>query len=270
MLSKIFGGAAESGNERSGETILHPDELEKIGTEGDQMRVLLGIIFSLLALAACLGCQKASGEQATGEPKGGQDARVEARAGGEGGAMARVGDDGGVVARAGDGAVARAGAAVARAGGRAEARVGDAVTKAESRAESQIQSSGDGGKVREATLEIEGDPGTGFSGTCTIGDEEREVSGQVPERFVFELDGQRLECEIHKQSTGTMNVVVDADGVDHVLRTDSRRATVRIVYSGQGYSSSIQSSSGSSGQIINSSSSSHSSSIVSSSSTRTR
>ena len=131
-------------------------------------------------------------------------------------------------------------------------------------------SSGDGGNVREATLEIEGDPGTGFSGTCTIGDEEREVSGQVPERFVLELDGQRLECEIHKQSTGTMNVVVDADGVDHVLRTDSRRATVRIVYSDQGYSSSIQSSGGSSGQIINSSSSSHSSSIVSSSSTRTR
>ena len=200
---------------------------------------------SLLTLAACVGCQQAIGEQPAREPEGGREVKAEACA---------------------DDAVARAGDAVARAEGRAEARAGDAVAKAESRAESHIASSGDGGKVREATLEIEGDPGTGFSGTCTIGDEEREVSGQVPERFVFEVNGQKLECEISKQSTGTMNVVLDAGGVDHAQRTDSRRATMRIVYSGEGYSSSIQSSVGPSGQIINS----HSSSIVSSSSTRTR
>jgi hypothetical protein len=171
-----------------------------------------------------------------------------------------------VVARAGDGAVARAGDAVARAEAGAEARAGDAVAKAESRAESHIESSGDEGRVREAALEIEGDPGTEFSGTCTIGDEEREVSGQVPWRFVFELDGQKLECEIHKQSTGAMNIVLDVGGADYAQRTNSRLATVRIVYSGEGYSSSVQSSAGSSSQIINS----HSSSIVSSSSTRTR
>jgi hypothetical protein len=88
----------------------------------------------------------------------------------------------------------------------------------------------------------------------------------VPGRFVFKLEGQKLECEIHKQSTGAMNVVLDAGGSDNVQQTNSRRATVRIVYSGEGYSSSVQSSAGSSSQIINS----HSSSIVSSSSTRTR
>ncbi len=118
----------------------------------------------------------------------------------------------------------------------------------------------------EATLKIEGDPGTGFSGTCTIGDEVRELSGQVPGSFVFKLDGQKLECEIHKQSTGAMNVVLEADGSSNVQQTNSRRATVRIVYSGEGFSSSVQSSIVTSGQIINS----HSSSIVSSSSTRTR
>ena len=205
-----------------------------------KIQALLALI-SLLTLAACVGCQQAAGEQPAREPEGGQNDRVEARA-------------------------ADGGGAGARAVGRAEARAGDAVAKAESRAESHKESSGDSGKRQEATLEVEGDPGTGFTGTCTIGDEEREVSGQVPERFVFEVNGQKLECEISKQSTGTMNIVLDAGGVDHVQRTNSRRATVRIVYSGEGYSSSIQSSVGSSGQIINS----HSSSIVSSSSTRTR
>ena len=212
---------------------------------GGKIQALLALI-SLLTLAA--GCQQAIGEQTAREPEGRQDARVEARAV----------DEGGAVARAGDGAVARAEAG-------AEARAGDAAV-AESRAESHIESSQDGGKVREATLEIEGDPGTGFSGTCTIGDEEREVSGQVPERFVFEVNGQKLECEISKQSAGAMNIVLDAGGADYVQRTNSRRVTVRIVYSGVGYSSSIQTSIGSSSQIINS----HSSSIVSSSSTRIR
>jgi hypothetical protein len=191
---------------------------------------LLALI-SLLALAAGVGCQQASGEQTAREPQGGEDRRAESRAGEEGGA-------------------------VARASGHQEVRVGDAVTKdREGKAES-----------RKATLEIEGDPGTGFSGTCTVGDEEREVGGQVPERFVFELDGQKLVCQISKQSTGTMNIVLDAGRADYVQRTDSRRTTVRIVYSGQGYSSSIQSSIGSSRQTINSGSSS----IVSSSSTRIR
>jgi hypothetical protein len=215
---------------------------------GGKIRTLLATI-SLLALVACTGCQQAIGEQTTRESEGRRDLKVEARVGGEGG----------VVARAGDGAVARAEAG-------AEARAGDAVAKAESRAESHIESSGDRGKVREATLEIEGDPGTGFSGKCTIGDKERQISGQVPERFVFELNGQKLECEISKQSPGTMNVVLAAGGADYVQSTNSRPATVRIVYSGVGYSSSIQSSIGSSRQTINS----RSSSIVSYSSTRTR
>jgi hypothetical protein len=186
-------------------------------------------LISLLALAAGVGCQQASGEQTAREPEGGQDSRTEARADAEGGA-------------------------VARASGHQEVRVGDAVTKGrdgEGKAES-----------RKATLEIEGDPGTGFSGKCTVGNEEREIRGQVPERFVFELDGRKLECEISKQSTGTMNVDLDAGGADYVQRTDSRRTTVRIFYSGQGYSSSIQSSIGTSRQTINSGSSS----IVSSSS----
>jgi hypothetical protein len=90
------------------------------------------------------------------------------------------------------------------------------------------------GSARETTttLEIAGDRGTRFSGTCTVGNEEREIGGRVPERFVHELDGRKLECEIRKQSPGAMNIVLDAGDVDYVQRTDS----------GQGFSSSIQSS----------------------------
>ncbi len=212
-------------------------------SRGGKTRALI-VLISLLALASSAGCQQASGEQTTGGPEGGQEGKAEVRTGGEGGAAARAGDAG------------------ARVGGDAEARAGDAVAEAESQTESRVERSGDGGNVREVALEVEGDPGTGFSGKCTIGNEQREIGGRVPERFIFELDGQKLECEISKQSAGAMNIVLDAGGADYVQRTDSRRATVSIVYSRRGYSSSIQSSIGSSRQTINAGSSS----IVSSSS----
>jgi hypothetical protein len=202
-------------------------------------QVLLALI-SLLTLAACAGCQQAIGEQTAREPESGQDGRAEARADDEGGAVARV-------------------------SGHQEVRIGDGVTRERDR-EGKTENRKAKEDAREATLEIEGAPGTGFSGTCTLGDKEREVSGQVPERFVFEVNGQKLECEISKQSRGAMNIVLDAGGADYVQRTNSRQATVRILYSRQGYSSSIQSSIGSSSQTINSGSSS----IVSSSSTRIR
>jgi hypothetical protein len=234
--------------------------------------ILAVILSSLLTLAVCAGCDQAGGEQATGEPQSKQeskqDASAEARAGDaeadagsnegdEGDAVAQAGDEGGAVARAGDGgAVARAGDAVARAGGGAKARAGDAAT-GEGDAAAAVSSGGERNArgAREAALEIGGDSGTEFSGRCTVGDEENEIQGQVPGRFVFDLDGRKLECEIHKQSTGAMKIVLDAGGADYVQRTDSRRATIRIVYSGEGYSSSIHSSSGSTSQEISSDSS---------------
>lgn len=210
--------------------------------------ILAVILSSLLILAACAGCEQAGGEQATGEPESKQDASAETRAGdAEADAGSNADDKGGAVARAGD--------AVARAGGGAEARAGDA--EAGNAAAAAVSSGGERNArgAREATLEIGGDPGTEFSGRCAVANEEKKIRGQVPERFGFDLDGRKLECEIHKQSTGAMNIVLDAGGADYVQRTDSRRATVRIAYSGEGYSSSIQSSSGSTSQEISSDSS---------------
>jgi len=38
IISGLFGSVAESGGESSGETILRPGELERIGTDEDPMR----------------------------------------------------------------------------------------------------------------------------------------------------------------------------------------------------------------------------------------
>jgi hypothetical protein len=56
-----------------------------------------------------------------------------------------------------------------------------------------------------ARLEIKGSPGIEFSGSCTIGDEEsREIGGEVPKSFTYELEGRSLDCEI--SSDGELQV----------------------------------------------------------------
>ncbi|HEX2521229.1 MAG TPA: hypothetical protein VHP35_03825, partial [Terriglobia bacterium] len=106
----------------------------------------------------------------------------------------------GVVVRAGNSAV------VARAG-QAVVQVGDLKTAKGEGANSSAPSG-------EVTLKIEGSPGTEFSGTCIVGGKEKKVSGRVPKRFIYELDGQPLECEISKQSSnsGQMKVEFSAGG----------------------------------------------------------
>ncbi len=49
----------------------------------------------------------------------------------------------------------------------------------------------------QARLEIKGSPGTEFSGSCAIGDEEsEEIGGEVPKSFTYDLKGRSLDCEI--------------------------------------------------------------------------
>jgi hypothetical protein len=218
-------------------------------------KIPLALIFLLLTLAVCAGCQQASGKQSTGEPKSEQRGRDEARAEDTEVAAEKAS---GVAARAGDGAETRA-----------DVSIEGVDQGASSHLKARAQSTATKGSAREATLEIAGDPGIRFYGTCTVGDEEREIGGRAPERFVYELDGRKLECEIRKQSPGVMNIVLDAGDVDYVQRTDSRQVTARIAYSGQGFSSSIQSST-SSGSTNQTNVSQSSSTIVSSSSKNSR
>jgi hypothetical protein len=150
----------------------------------------------------------------------------------------------GVVVRAGNSAVvARAGEAVVRVGGFKTAKAEGADASAPS---------------GEVTLNIEGSPGTEFSGTCIVGDEEKKkVSGRVPKRFIYELDGQRLECEIRKQSSnsGEMKVEFSAGGqTNSVQQTSTQGGSLTLRYDGHGSTALVSSSTSVSGDQANSTS----------------
>jgi hypothetical protein len=150
----------------------------------------------------------------------------------------------GVVVRAGNSAVvARTGEAVVRVGGFKTPKGEGADATAPS---------------REVTLKIEGSPATKFSGTCIIGGKvEKKFSGRVPKRFIFELDGQRLECEIRKQSsnTGQMEVAFSAqDHTNSVQQTSTQDGSITLRYDGHGSTSLVTSSTSVSGDQANSTS----------------
>ena len=126
---------------------------------------------------------------------------------------------------------------------------------------------GGGGSGREVTLSIEGDPGTGFSGTCSVGDEENELSGQVPESYGYDLEGQQLECEIRQEGAGSLKILLTGPGDRIEQQINNPGGTISLAYSENGVSSSTSSSGSSSSvnQVVsNSSGGSSSSSSVSS------
>lgn len=127
-----------------------------------------------------------------------------------------------------------------------------------------------GGKSsgQEVTLRLEGDPGTEFSGVCSVGGEEEELDGQVPESFVYELNGQELECEIRKGTdAGNLTVLLTAPGNNIVQQTSTPGGTINLMFSENGVSSSTSSaSSNSANQVVSSSVNSGSSSSSSASS----
>ena len=147
------------------------------------------------------------------------------------------------VVRAGNSAVvARAGENVVRVGGLNTAKGESADATAPS------------GKV---TLKIEGGPATEFSGTCIVGGEEKKVSGRVPKRFIYELDGQPLECEIRKQSSnsGEMKVEFSAgDDTNSVQQTSIQGGSITLRYDGHGSTALVSSSTSVSGNQANSTS----------------
>jgi hypothetical protein len=150
----------------------------------------------------------------------------------------------GVVVRAGNSAVvARAGEAVVRVGGFRTAK-GEG-------ADATVPSG-------EVTLKIEGSPGTEFSGTCTIGGkEEKKLSGRVPKRFIYEPDGQPLECEIRKQSSNSGQMKVEFSAQDHtnsVQQTSTQGGSITLRYDGHGSTALVSSSTSVSGDQANSTS----------------
>ena len=113
------------------------------------------------------------------------------------------------------------------------------------------------GEEDQARLEIKGTPGTEFSGTCAVGDEEpEEIGGQVPRSFAYDLNGNPLKCQI--DSEGDTEVTFTHGNDRSVQRISG--GTMSLAYENGSISSSTTSSPSSSV-----SSSSASSQVVSSS-----
>jgi hypothetical protein len=214
--------------------------------EGSMAARLLLLLVVMLVFAALYGCaqEAAKDRQPMKRVKEPTTVEIAPQAPEESDDHVRRAKKAGVVVRAGNSAVvARAGEAVVRVGGFKTAK-GEGV-----------DASAPSGEV---TLNIEGSPGTKFSGTCIIGGKvEKKISGRVPKRFVYVLDGQRLECEIRKQSSnsGQMKVEFSAGGqTNSVQQTSTQGAFLTLRYGGHGSTALVSSSTSVSGNQANSTS----------------
>ena len=206
---------------------------------------LLLLLVVMLVFAALYGCAQAPAQdqQPMKRVKEPTTAEIAAHTPEESNDHVRRAKKAGVVVRAGNPAVvARAGEAVVRVGGLKTAKGEGADATAPS---------------GEVTLKIEGSPATEFSGTCIVGGEEKKVSGRVPKRFIYELDGQPLECEIRKQSSnsGEMKVEFSAgDDTNSVQQTSIQGGSLTLRYDGHGSTALVSSSTSVSGNQANSTS----------------
>lgn len=101
------------------------------------------------------------------------------------------------------------------------------------------------GERADVTLRIQGDKGARFSGACSVGEERREISGQAPESFEFDLKGRELSCEIDKQGSQSdeLEVVLSGENVHAEQRLAGEQGTSKITYDGNGSISAMSSSS---------------------------
>jgi hypothetical protein len=214
--------------------------------EGSMAARLLLLLVVMLVFAALYGCAQAPAQdqQPMKRVKEPTTAEIAAHTPEESNDHVRRAKKAGVVVRAGNPAVvARAGEAVVRVEGFKTAKAEGAHATAPS---------------GEVTLKIEGSPGTEFSGTCVVGDkEEKKVSGRVPKHFIYEPDGQRLECQIRKQSSnsGQMKVEFSSKGqTNSVQQTSTQGGSVTLRYESHGSTGLVTSSSSVSGNQVNSTS----------------
>ena len=204
------------------------------------------VLASALASAACGGTEQARGESAATGAKAEQERGAKERPRTTK-AIAGGNETDRAVARAGD-AEARAGGAAARAddakavAGDAKARVGNTSVVGDGREDAPEGNVEEKNGPQEVTLRITGELGTRFSGGCSVGGEERSLSGRTPERYAFEPRGKKLECEVRKGGEGALEIVfADGESVRSVQRTNAGESTTRFVYSNGGISSSTSS-----------------------------
>lgn len=114
--------------------------------------------------------------------------------------------------------------------------------------------SGDSGED-QVRLEVVGDPGTEFSGSCAVGDEEpEEISGQAPQSFTYDLNAERLECEIASEDYIEANLTAGNTNSVQQINGGALNLTYQNGNISSSSSSSVSLSSSSSGETGNASS----------------
>jgi hypothetical protein len=95
---------------------------------------------------------------------------------------------------------------------------------------------GDPGGKPDAVIRLEGDPGTTFSGLCSVGEKRSVLSGQVPKRFEFDLKGRQISCRIEKRDGGTGDlevILVAGDSTRSVQQTNAPGGVIEVSYEGE-------------------------------------
>jgi hypothetical protein len=91
----------------------------------------------------------------------------------------------------------------------------------------------DPGGRPEVVIRLEGDPQTTFTGLCSVGREQKVLSGRVPKRFTFVLSGRPLECRIEKrdEGEGDLKVVLVAGAATRsVQQTNAPGGVINLSY----------------------------------------
>jgi hypothetical protein len=86
----------------------------------------------------------------------------------------------------------------------------------------QGEKENESGESGDVTLRIAGDEGTRFSGVCSVGQDEHDISGRVPQTFEFEPNDRKLWCEVRKQGAQGTGLEIMLEGQGHPLGTTKR------------------------------------------------
>jgi hypothetical protein len=100
----------------------------------------------------------------------------------------------------------------------------------------EITLGGDPGGKPDVVIRLEGDPGTTFSGLCSVGEERSVLSGRVPKRFAYHLKGRQLSCRIEKRDGGTGDlevILVAGDSTRSVQQTNAPGSVIEVSYEGE-------------------------------------
>ncbi len=84
---------------------------------------------------------------------------------------------------------------------------------------------------------LEGDPKTRFFGRCDDGEQETILKGRVPQRYAYNLAGDRLQCSIQKRGSGggSLKVILTAGNTTRsVQQVNSSGGEINISYNSGG------------------------------------